>query len=370
MQVLSYSPKVEAYARVGDGVVVDLSQDIISAGVVREIDASSTFNITLQNKGGKYNGMFGCFDGIVIYATKSERVKLFTGYITEFDVFKLYDADFKISGLCTLYRLQQLYWDPQLMSSQELMRNDWSLAGGFDNGCMGVATRLLTNVAKWPEDGIFAQEKIPDDVVAWATELYAMKADDMSQARQMVDEFYEILQTHGPKFSSTSTSAKSSGAAGESGGLKLSGDEAKASDDQKKIASVAISGTVPGEGGMCLGWVNQVYQAAGFVSGLLGSDGAVDVWRGRASAASYSSDLSKIPLGACLVGSGSGSAGAIYGHIGIYVGSGQVVSEVGASSGPVQESVESFYAWQTASCDGYVGAMGWVCPGDCGIDWR
>ena len=369
MQVLSYSPSVEAYARVSGGRVIDLSRDIVSLNVSRVTDGSSTFSAVLQNKGGKYNGLFGCFDAIVVYATKSERVKLFTGYITEFDAFKLYNVDFNISGMCTLYRLQQLYWDPQLITSQFFMRNESDGRKGFDAGCMMLAKRLLVNVASWPSDCIMFQEKIPDEVVDWARELYSMKLDDTSQSGRMLEEFYEVLQKHGPQISSSSISSSSNGS-GESGGLNLSGDENKASDDQKKIASVAVSGTVPGESGMCLGWVNQVYQAAGFVSGLLYSEGAVDVWRGRASAASYSSNLDKIPLAACMVGSGSGSMGAIYGHIGIYVGSGQVISEVGGSSGQVLESVESFYSWQTSTCDGYTGAMGWVCPGDCGIDWR
>lgn len=357
MQVLSYSPKVEAYAKSRRGVV-DLSGDIVDLSVSRVVDGSSTFSAKLQNKGGKYNGLFGCFDPIVIYATKSERVKLFTGYITSFDVFKLYNADFSISGLCTLYRLQQLYWDPQLMSSQKLMRNTYRQMENFDNGCVEIAERLLTNVAGWPADNIVVQEKIPDGAIEWAAELYAMKADDVVQARQMVDEFYEILQTHGP--SAVSGHVESSGKS--SGGLSLSGDDAKASDAQKALVEKATGGTVPGSCGWCLQWVQDVYESAGYP--FYRYDFAVDVWRNRESHDAYGEDLGKIPLGSCVVTSGSGSSGA--GHIGIYIGGGQVISEVG---GQRTESLDSFGSWATDWIDGQSGTYGWVCP-SCGIDWK
>ena len=72
MRVLSYSPNIEAYVavRTKDGYAYyDISQDIVSCSVSRAENEASTFNIRLQNVGGKYNNLFTPMDRITIYAT-------------------------------------------------------------------------------------------------------------------------------------------------------------------------------------------------------------------------------------------------------------------------------------------------------------
>ena len=361
MQILSYSPSVEVYAAVGkDGGTnyYDLTPDVISANVGRKCDAASTFSITLLNKNRKYNGVFNCMDRIVIYATKTNRVKLLSGFITKHDAFKLYQSDFNISGECTLYRLQQLYFDPYLKESQQQQFADAFANNEQDNGYAKVARALLTAIGGWPDEAIDIQPELPQEVMNWASEMYAASADDTMRLTQMVKEFYEVLQTHGPKLTTTSS-------AGESGGLQLTGDEAKASDEQKKIVEYAINSEAHGivaEYFACLKWVGDVYEAAGFPFARY--PGAIDVWRNRAAHAAYSTDFSKIPLGACVVTTGAGSDG--YGHIGIYIGNGNVISNVG---GTRTETVEVFNSWATDWIDGMQGAAGWVCP-DCSVPWR
>ena len=64
-----------------------------------------------------------------------------------------------------------------------------------------------------------------------------------------------------------------------------------------------------------------MYQAAGL--GYPGGN-AIDYWAKWKG--SGSSDLSCIPVGAAVVGSGStNSSGLAYGHIGIYIGDGKIV---------------------------------------------
>lgn len=219
MNILSYSPKVEAYACVGSSPFkyIDLSQDIVSACVTRVQDGASTFSIRLQNGGGKYFDVFTPMDRVKVYATKSERVPLILGYITSTPKFSIYGTDLEISGMCSIYRLEQLYWDPQLWASQKLMGSN-STASNWDD----VLINLLTEVAGYDESQIMIG-KMPQGVIEWACELYAMKADDAEQARQMVDEFYEVLQTHGPKFSSSGATASSYGGAVGSGMALLDG---------------------------------------------------------------------------------------------------------------------------------------------------
>lgn len=215
MRIYSYSPAVEAYAK-ANGSAIDLSQDIVACTVSRKTDAASEFSVTLQNKNWKYNGLFNCFDPIVIYGTKEGPTKLFTGYITNFDAFQLYQGDFHISGLCTLYRLQKYYWDPLLLESQSLMFANAYNNNQADNGYAMVTHNLLTEVAGWPSGSIFIEESIPSSALEMAREHYRLGFESSEQLKSMADEFYKILQEHGPQLSSTSTT----------GGGLLNGDPA------------------------------------------------------------------------------------------------------------------------------------------------
>jgi len=348
MEILSYSPSVEAYASVRDASgsisYVDLSKDIVSVTVGRNSDAASTFSITLQNPGWKYNGVFSCFDGIVIYATKTERVKLFSGFISRCDAFSLYQSDFHISGFCTLYRLQRLFFDAQLISSQKLMWADAYKNGMVDNGYSNTVRKLLEKVGGWPSDMIEIQESIPQEVLDWASAMYSAQHEDESQLVSMLDEFYEILQTHGPQVS---------------GSFGFHGDDSKASPAQKRVAEIAENSTAHGVypiDGFCGQWVGDVYAAAGFPG--MGNNG-IDYWIDWGS--SGGTDITQAPLGSAISGSGSGSGGAAWGHIGIRVTDGRVAHNWGGRV--LINTYEEFDALNTAWCRGqYHGAVGWVWP--------
>lgn len=104
-------------------------------------------------------------------------------------------------------------------------------------------------------------------------------------------------------------------------------------DTQKKIVAVATNyqnyGISAGSG-YCQAWVADVYQA---VTGSRGSAHcalcAADMW-------AVSSDWSKIPVGATVYGYASNP----YGHVGIYIGNGQVIHNL---SGTVK--VQSLEIW-------------------------
>ena len=51
--------------------------------------------------------------------------------------------------------------------------------------------------------------------------------------------------------------------------------------------------------------------------------------------------------------------GSIYGHVGIYIGNGQVANNIGTFS---IETLEQWCSWQTATCQGHMGWIGWVWP--------
>lgn len=103
------------------------------------------------------------------------------------------------------------------------------------------------------------------------------------------------------------------------------GKEYKASTEiQKKIVNAAYITPSPGAG-WCAMWVSQVYQNAGL--GYIGGN-ANDMYRNY----TFTSDRSKLKVGMLVAveSSSSGStAGLTYGHVGIYIGDGKVIDNIG-----------------------------------------
>lgn len=353
MQILSYSPKVEAYVS-HDGVYYDISDDITSGSVTRNVDAPSSFTLRLQNPGKKYNGAFSPMDRITIYLTKTERYQVLTGYITEVDRFTLYDQDFYMEGKCSLHRLQATYWDPGLSDSKRMMGVRSSTSEFIDAGIWLSIMNVLTTVGKFPVENV-SVGGIPVDVENLARELFEAKKAEYAQALDVTDEFYKMLKT--VKTQISIGGGESSGSSGSSGSGGQ--DYNSANSVQKKIADIARTadnGRIPTTADYCAQFVSLVYQAAGqpYPYG-----NAIDFWNQWG----VSTSKDDIPVGAVVCGSGVGTMGSIYGHVGVYLGDGEVSNNVGSLS---IESLESWCSWQTANCQGHVGWIGWCFPN--GID--
>ena len=205
-KILTYTPMIKAKVacRQSDGndKVYDLSDDITNFRINLNTDACSTFSISLQNKKSKYNGVFTPMDRIVISLVKSDETPVFAGYITTCDFWSLYGSDFNIQGKCTLYRLNALYWDSGLVSSQLLLMNDSSLwTSNEEYWRSGV--NVLTTVANWDPNKISIGQ-MPEDVVEWAVQMYQTKLED-TQGADLVNQIYEMLKTSGPQIGTTGT---------------------------------------------------------------------------------------------------------------------------------------------------------------------
>lgn len=126
----------------------------------------------------------------------------------------------------------------------------------------------------------------------------------------------------------------------------------------QKIADIARNnqGLYPCTPDMCAAWVTGVYQAAG--APVVPYGNAIDMWNTYASTGSTSRE--NIPPGAIVCGSGTGYMGTLYGHVGIYLGDGLVANNIGAFS---VEPLDHWCSWQTATCQGHTGWIGWVYPG-------
>ena len=114
---------------------------------------------------------------------------------------------------------------------------------------------------------------------------------------------------------------------------------------QKRVASVATYSAAYGiaaEEGLCQAWASDVVAIAGYDRDRSPS--------AEASAKSYgiSEDFSKIPVGAAVYGHSSSK----YGHVGIYVGNGQVYHNVG---GVQVDTLEYWIANYRGFCWGWLG---------------
>ena len=116
---------------------------------------------------------------------------------------------------------------------------------------------------------------------------------------------------------------------------------------------IAAAQTTPWPGGsLCQAWVRAVYANAGL--GDVAYPKAVDAYRANV----VSTEMDNIPIGAAVYGTGTGAYGA--GHVGIYIGNGQVMDSV--SNGIRTQSLEEWVAWQQNYgfvVDGKTGWLGW-----------
>lgn len=114
-------------------------------------------------------------------------------------------------------------------------------------------------------------------------------------------------------------------------------------------AIINAAGSTPSRGaGWCLAWVDDVYDNAGVTSVRYPS--AYESWKHNG----ISTDMSAIPIGAAVYGTGSNSGGC--GHVGIYIGGGQVMD----NQGPIVTSdINTWLSWQTDNIEGHQGWLGW-----------
>ena len=216
--ILAYTPMVSAQVRAqtANGYkYYDLTDDITDFSVTLNTDGCSTFSLTLQNVGGKYDGAFKPMDAIAIYLSKANRYQVLAGYVTKVPMFMLNSQPVTITGKDVLWRLQALYWDSGLLASRELVTFQSAESSDQDGGYWRAAANVLMSVAGWPAERISVGQ-IPSDVIEWATSMYQAKLSD-TQGADMVNQIYKMLQTSGPAIGGASEGSSSGGAADFSG---------------------------------------------------------------------------------------------------------------------------------------------------------
>ena len=112
--------------------------------------------------------------------------------------------------------------------------------------------------------------------------------------------------------------------------------EMDAMTDVSQAILDAINKTPSPGAGLCQKWVDDVYENAGL--SLERCNSAYDSYKANG----VSTDRDNIPIGAAVYGTGTGNSGP-YGHVGIYIGDGKVVDNVG----PIQtQTLDEWVSWQ------------------------
>ena len=146
----------------------------------------------------------------------------------------------------------------------------------------------------------------------------------------------------------------SSGGSSSGGGSYASGtpQQNAGSGKQQAVVNACYSTPSPGQN-WCAAWVTNVFRNAGV--GYFGGN-ACDMF----NAWCYSSDRSALQVGMIVADSshsGTGTPGLLYGHVGIYVGGGIVMSNEGAITSRSLDSFISFYGTGSGVRWGWLGGV-------------
>lgn len=191
-KTLVYNPSVKVEI-ISGGRVYDVSRDVVRGGVNRMVNAASTINITLANKELRYNNLFKRMDRIQISLKRVRWVKVFTGYLDSVPVFQLYPGTVNLRASCTVKRLIHTWWDPNLMTSQNLMdqqladeqvaeitgmnldggagddTDNFSMAFTPDAGLGEMLRRILVFAGNWDDNDIHIQD-VPTSFIDYLSE--------------------------------------------------------------------------------------------------------------------------------------------------------------------------------------------------------
>lgn len=300
----------------------DVSGDLESCRVERGLDGPSSFTFSLDNRGGKYTGLFEPMDMAAVYASKgawddgSER-RLLTGYITSCDRYRLFDAPLNFTARDLLYRLERLYWDPRLGASVKDIWSKQSSGLGDWGGYSGLLRQLLVDVGGVPE-GQVAIGGVPAEVIELARGLYMSQNEQYEQAERVLRDIARASAS----LSVSGSQASGSTVVGDFGDLVFSAEDGDPTAKQRAVVDACNRTAATGEG-WCAAWVCDAFDNAASYTGfnavrLVGAD---DYFRAfcnlRAPSPVKPGMIVAVPV--------SGYSGSLYGHIGIYVGNGIIM---------------------------------------------
>jgi len=173
-----YTPDIKVFISTMNNGMIDVSSDIINFNMDREIASPSSFSCTLNNPGRKYNRTINTMDRITVFLKRTNEVQCFTGLVTYAPIETLVPTPITINAYCTLYLLQNTYWDDTLIQYQQLLLNymDQTISSSNqttnDGGIAQAVVNVLTDVCGWNANSIHIQG-IPANFISFAANAYS-----------------------------------------------------------------------------------------------------------------------------------------------------------------------------------------------------
>lgn len=188
--------------------VIDISEDVQSCSVNRQVNGASSATITLTNyssyKNGRYNGLLHIGDRVhVAFIKDSFSIDQLTGKIAQVPVIAFNEGSFTFTVYDVIHDLSYIYWDPYAEDSLEryslnadkLIR--YAAQEGYNDSGIGIALKDFLSaddgVCHLPKDAVKIA-KFPDTSETMQNIVNAaMQNADGTSIDQSAEELYTML---------------------------------------------------------------------------------------------------------------------------------------------------------------------------------
>lgn len=188
--------------------VIDISEDVQSCSVNRQVNGASSATITLTNyssyKNGRYNGLLHIGDRVhVAFIKDSFSIDQLTGKIAQVPVIAFNEGSFTFTVYDVIHDLSYIYWDPYAEDSLEryslnadkLIR--YAAQEGYNDSGIGIALKDFLSaddgVCHLPKDAVKIA-KFPDTSETMQNIVNAaMQNADKTSIDQSAEELYTML---------------------------------------------------------------------------------------------------------------------------------------------------------------------------------
>jgi hypothetical protein len=188
--------------------VIDISEDVQSCSVNRQVNGASSATITLTNyssyKNGRYNGLLHIGDRVhVAFIKDSFSIDQLTGKIAQVPVIAFNEGSFTFTVYDVIHDLSYIYWDPYAedslerysMNADKLIR--YAEQEGYNDSGIGIALKDFLSaddgVCHLPKDAVKIA-KFPDTSETMQNIVNAaMQNADKTSIDQSAEELYVML---------------------------------------------------------------------------------------------------------------------------------------------------------------------------------
>lgn len=188
--------------------VIDISEDVQSCSVNRQVNGASSATITLTNyssyKNGRYNGLLHIGDRVhVAFIKDSFSIDQLTGKIAQVPVIAFNEGSFTFTVYDVIHDLSYIYWDPYAEDSLERysMNADklikYAEQEGYSDSGIGIALKDFLSaddgVCHLPKDAVKIAKFPGTSEIMQNIVNAAMQNADKTSIDQSAEELYAML---------------------------------------------------------------------------------------------------------------------------------------------------------------------------------